>query len=62
MDLLNAFNLVPRAARTSPSEDSTARSDSRSYHDYMDFDWSKDIQIWTDFIGLQRNKFERFMK
>ena len=51
--LVKAFgtklNLVPRAARTSPSKDSTARSDSRSY---LDFDWPQDIQIRTDLIGL----------
>ena len=48
-------NLVLRAAGTSPSKDSTARSDSRSYLDYLDFDWPKDIQIRTDLTGLQRN-------
>ena len=42
---LKSGSLVPRATRTSPSKDSTARSDSRSYHEYLDFDWSKDIQI-----------------
>ena len=35
-------NFVPRAARASPSEDFTARSDSDlgpSYLEYLDFDW-----------------------
>ena len=45
--LLPEYNLVPRAARTSPSKDSTARSYSRCYLEYG-FDWSKDIQIRTD--------------
>ena len=42
---LKNSNLVPRATRTSPSKDFTARSDSRSYLAHLDFDWPKDIQI-----------------
>ena len=58
----NKSNLVPRAARTSPSQDFTARSDSRSYLAHLDFDWPKDIQIRIYLIGLKIRVFEVFME
>ena len=36
-EVTDFINLVPRAARTSPSKDFTARSDSRSYLAHLDF-------------------------
>ena len=52
-------HLVPRAARTSPSKDSTDLNNSHSYLEHLDFNWPKDIQIRTDLIGCKETQVRK---
>ena len=57
---LEIASLVPWAARTSPSKDSTAHSDSHSHLELLDFNWAKHTQIRsTWFTWLQRHPCSR---